>query len=553
MEITITSQSLYDNDSEAHYESGRKSNKILLVTHKDQTLQWNVTNKTWNSTDIETTNSAFDPINRYLASLPMSQQDAIFAVYTEIRDVLSNTKTKNSEGCQELIDANRPLATKLFALIDRKHFYNWVWTTLRPNIPANIRSAFDPTTMPGTRERTYLLSDYHELIPLAIIVRMACPFWLDFIYLTKNFLNKELKDMHVYSIINESWPAKSPGMVRLHEFVAHTVGNDKNHPAAVLMGIGSDNFVNWALSYVVVTRLPVLDVMGTNSTAPVAPALFSAIRVRVQSVTAGQPKIKKKFAETSSTDDNNQSYLEGFRSRMAITIGQELTGTCYLLAELDRVMKNDANPYGMLQRVAPGIDYDLVRDAIKSCSALLEEQITDQQVNLAAWLFHPYSQCRTVGNLRKMEIVSLIAMAQAVFLHQGKVDLAILVSAIYTPNSLSSDTVIGEQIAPIRAPERLEYAKNFPIEQRNKGKGSIPVNTVVENVQEMVRLLQNYDISCTFSREAQEIYRPGNSNPRYSLRKDASSMFMTFVNELAMREVIEIDPMQVYIEKYGAQ
>lgn len=551
MEITITSQSLYENDFEAFYESGRKSNKILLVTHKGETLQWNVTNKTWNTTDVETTNTAFEPINRYLMSLPMTQQDAIFEVYREIRSVLASTKTQNSENCEDLIEATKPLAEKLFALIDKQHFYNWVWTVLRPNIPANIRSEFDSTTMPGTRERTYLLSDYHELIPLAIIVRMACPFWLDFIYLTKNSLSKELKDMHVYSIINKSWPAKSPGMERLREFVTHTVGNDKNHPAAVLMGIGSDDFVDWALSYVVVTRLPIVDVMGTNSTAPVAPALFSAIRARVQTITAGQPRIKKKFTETSSNDDNNQSFLEGFRSRMAVTIGQELTGTCYLLAELDRVKKNDTNPYGMLQRVAPGIDYALVRDAIKSCSVLLEEHIIDQQVNLAAWLFHPYSQCRAVGNLRKFEVVSLIAMAQAVFLHQGKVDLAILVSAIYAPNSLSSDTVIGEQIAPIRAAERAELAKNFPIEQRGKGTGRNPSNTVVDNVQEMVRLLQNYDISCTFSPKMQEIYRPGNSNPRYSLRKDASSMFMAFVNELSMREVVEVDPMLAYQQKYG--
>lgn len=556
MEISIISRAEFGDDFEARYEGARNNNKIVIVSHRDSSLEWNITNKTWNSNDIEATNSIFDPINRYMQSLPMDRQDKIFEVYKQIRKVLSDVKTQvveNNEGVKNLIEATQPLATELFSLIDQNHFHNWVWSVLRPNVPANIRDEFDPSTMPGTRERTYLRPDYHELIPLAIIVRMACPFWLDFIFLTKTTLNKEFKDMHVYSIIQNSWPSKSAAMARLREFVTHTVGNDNKNPAAVLMGIGSDIFIDWVLTHVVVTKLPVVEVMGNNLTAPVAPALFSAIRARVATVTNTQPKIKKKFADTSSNDENNQSYLEGFRSRMAITVGQELTGTSYVLKTIKRLRRLRNSKTGLIERVAPDIDLRLVRECMKSCKILLDVELVNQQVNLAAWLFHPYNQVRTIGNLRKTELVSLIAMAQAVLLHQGKIDLAILVSAIYKPNGLDSDTVIGETIAPIRAPERAAYGRNFPIEQRTRGGGRTPTNTVVEDVQVMVRMLQSFDITCTFSETLSEKYRPNATNPRYALAKNASFMFMDFVSELAEREIVELDPMEVYNSKYGAQ
>lgn len=549
MKISIIQQSsLGDNDFDSMFAHGRKANKVIIVEHKGKSLQWNVMNKTWNSTDVETTNTSFDPINAYLESLPMAQQDAIFEKYNEIRSVLSGTSIRRSEGCEDLIETLRPLAVSLFDLIDPKHLHAWVWNQLKPAIPAKIEREFDPSTMIGTRERTYLLEDYLELIPLAIVIRMACPFWMDFVYLTDGSLSREYKDMHVFSIIHGSWPEQSRAMHRLREFVTHTVGNDASHPSAILAGISSDDFVDWALSYVVVTRLPIVDVMGTNSTAPVAPALFAAVRARVATITSGQPKITKKFTETTSNDDNNQSFLEGFRNRMALTIGQELTGSNYLLLELDRVMNDDPNPLGMIRRVAPDIDFALVRQCIESCSVLFDEYIIDEQVNIAAWLFDPYSQARVVNNLRKEETITFIGMAQAVFLHLGMIDFAILVSARYRSNELQSETVIGEQIAPIRANDRAEFAKNFPVVQklRYSQNRNNQANTVIEDVQVIVRSLQNYDISCTFTKELNEKYREGNNNPRYSLRKDVAMMFMRFADYLASRPIIEIDPQAVY-------
>lgn len=552
MKISIVNQAqLADASFSSSFNAGMQStNKIILVEHKGVTLQWNILNKIWNSTDIETSNSSFDPINAYLSSLSPELQDNIFKVYCEIREVMTNTSGQGADTCEELIDVTRPLASKLFGLINQTQFYNWVWQVLRPNIPLNIKEHFDPLTMPGTRERTYLLKDYRGLIPLAIIVRMAVPFWMDFIYLTKGSISPEHRDMLVYSIIQGTWPSKCAAMERLMEFTTHTVGNDANHPAAILLGIGSDSFVLWALSGLVVSKLPTLDVMGNNTKAPVAPALFQAIRARVNQVTTGQAKITKKFAESSSNDDNNQSFLEGFRNRLALTIGQELTGSHYLLLELDRVLKRDMNPYGMLRRVCPDIDFALVQDCIKSANDLTAQYIIDEQVDIASWLFHPYSQCRATGNLHKEEMIALIGMAQAVFLTQGHLDFAILVSGRYDPNNLSANTVVGETISSIRPNDRAAFREHFPIEQQTRPSRPL-VNMVFEDITAFAKRLQNYDITCTFSNEVNAMFRSNNPNRRYYIRRDAATMFMNLGVELATRPEVEIDPMKVFEERFG--
>lgn len=556
MKISLVSQAALDDDGsfQSRYESSAKrAGKMVLVEHRNQVLQWNILNKTWNSTDIETTNSCFDPINQYFAILPMETQDNIFEIYKDIRSILADSSMdKDTVDSESLIDAIRPRAVKLFAQINQTHFYNWVWQQLRPNIPANIKEKFDPATMPGSVERTYLLEDYRGLIPLAIIVRMACPFQLDFTYLTRSFISSEHKDLHVYGLIQGSWPEKSAAMQRLKVFVQHTVGNDVNHPAVVLMGIGSERFNEWVLAHVVNVKLPTVDVMGINSTQPVAPALFAAVRARVNVATSGQPKVTKKFAEGSSNDDNNQSFLEGFRSRMALTIGQEHTGSHYLIVEIDRIIKNDTSKYSLLQRLAPGIDYTLVIDALQSAHALMSTGISYEQLNLAAWLMHPYSQCRATGNLRKEEIVAMCGMAQAIFLHHGMIDFAILVTGSYKLSELNETTIIGEQISPIRAADRIELSKSFPIEQRGRGSRA-QANTVIEDVTAYVRGLQNYDITCTFSQETLEAYCGAGANRRYDLRKDAAMMFMNFGKWLDGRELVEIDPMQVYEELMAKQ
>lgn len=541
------------DDFEAQYSMGKaRSKRFMIVEHGQNQLQWNFPPRTWN-TDPDTNAEAFDQINLYFAQLSEPEQVAIYNEYANIHEVLRSTNMQQDD-CEGLIEAIRPMAERLFGHIDPTRFQNWVWAFLKPRTPAEMAVVFNADTMPGTRERTYLLEDYRGLIPLAIVVRAACPFWFDFAALTKGQLSREHKDMLAYSLIEQSWPAQCKAMKRLEEFVDHTVGNDRNNPAATLMGIGSDDFVYWAMSSLVINRLPIVDVMGTSNLTPVVSALYNYVRHRVTTIASSQPAIRNKFAETTySTDENNQSFLEGFRNRIALTVGQEAQGDFYLERQLQMITPGLAGlgdfgeyeqEYSLLQRVAPGIDPMLVMDALTSASALQNVTLSEEQITIAAWLFHPYSQVRTVGNFYKERVIALLGIAQAVLLHHGKNDLAMLVTSAYEQVDNTGGThYIGESIAPLRANDRANYASVFPLEQRSKKKVK---NFVIDDVYELVSSLQDYDINCTFSDATLRKVQGNNPNRTYLLRRDAVVMFMDFAKWLAERPVIRIDPDEIY-------
>lgn len=555
MKIRVVGQSAVSGDDvdDVGVLGKSKSRRFILVEHGDEIpLQWNIPPRSWtvtaNSTE-ETNADVFDQINAYFAILPMETQAAIFEEYRNIHDVLRATNMQQDE-CVDLILAIRPIAERLFSHIDPAHFSNWVWTYLRPRIPATIKSAFDADTMPGTSERTYVIEDYKALIPLAIIVRMACPFWFHFATITAKELSRELKDIHTLSLIENAWPVHTHAMKRLEQFVEHTVQPaDRNNPAATLMGISSDNYVYWILSGMVISRLPTVDVLGTNPDAPVVGALYNFIVSRVNSVVSSQPAIKNKFAETSySSDENNQSYLEGFRNRIALTVGQEAYGDYYLERQIEMVMRGERDPYSMVERIAPGIDYNLIIDAITSAkAALINDVPVDEQITIAACLFHPYSQVRTVGNLLNERVVSLLGLAQAILLHHDKQDLALLVTAKYERKSADRDAdatfYVGDVIASLRASEREAYRPIFPMEQRSRKKVR---NFVFDDVYTLVHSLQEYDITCTFSDETLRRVKGNNPNRQYFLRRDAVTMFMEYMKWLATREIVRIDPDAIY-------
>lgn len=545
------------DDFEAYSMGKARSKRFMIVEHGDTQLQWNFPPRTWN-TDPDTNAEAFDQINMYFAQLSEPEQVAIFNEYANIHEVLRSTNMQQDD-CEGLIEAIRPMAERLFSHIEPTRFHNWVWAFLKPRIPAEMATTFNADTMPGTKERTYVVEDYRGLVPLAIVVRAACPFWFDFAALTKGQLSREHKDMLAYSLIEQAWPAKCKAMKRLEEFVDHTVGADRNNPAATLMGIGSDDFVYWAMSSLVINRLPIVDVMGTSNLTPVVSALYNYVRHRVTTIASSQPAIRNKFAETTySTDENNQSFLEGFRNRIALTVGQEAKGDFYLERQLQMITPGlagmgDFGPfeqeYALLQRVAPGIDPMLVMDALTSANQLQNVTLSEEQITIAAWLFHPYSQVRTVGNFYKERVIALLGIAQAVLLHHGKNDLAMLVTAAYEQVDNSGGMhYIGESIAPLRANDRANYAAVFPMEQKSKKKVK---NLVIDDVYALVSSLQDYDINCTFSDATLRKVQGSNPNRTYLLRRDAVTMFMDYAKWLAERPIIRIDPDEIYRRLMG--
>lgn len=525
--------------------SVRKRRKMIMTEHNGVQLLWNFPPRMGNVSANETDEDIeiFTEINKYIQTLPVFVQDGMFDIYCRINSILKDTQMADND-VEGIIESIRPLAKNLFNLVDEQHMNDWTWGQLRPRVPPDIRDTFEED-MPGTIERTYLNKDYRGLIPLAIVVRLACPFWFEFAFLTRDALNREYRDVFAYSLIQEAWPATCEAMARLELFTDFTIGNDRNSDAAILSGISSEEFVYWTLSSTVVKRLTVVDVMGGPDSTPVVSALFNHIRYRVSSVTSSSPQVTHKYTtDNGGGDENNLSYLEGFRNRQAMSIGQEAVNVVYLELTVNDVKNGIIKPNSLLDRVAPGISVELVQDALASAQKLTTASIIDEQVLLAAWLFHPYSQARAVGNFNKSETISLLAMAQAVYLHFGELDLAKLVTAIY--KSTDTNTGIrrmGDSVDGLRPGDREIFRTHFPIEQPG---GKKTKNPVITNVENLVKNLDQYEIDTTLSSDTlRAVYGKVGSRSVF-LPHTFTKSFVEFVRKLSERPLVKLSPDQVY-------
>jgi hypothetical protein len=139
-----------------------------------------------------------------------------------------------------------------------------------------------------------------------------------------------------------------------------------------------------------------------------------------------------------------------------------------------------------------------------------------------------------------------LGLAQAVLLHYGYNDLAILATAGYERTDDTSGThFIGDTIAQLRATEKENYRAVFPLEQKSRNQKKVK-NFVLDDVYALVSSLQSYDINCTFSEATLRKIQKNNPNRKYFLRRDAVVMFMDYVKYLAERPIVRIDPNQVY-------
>lgn len=550
MELKIIRQADLDGDGSDYgmVSNAQTRRRLIVIYHKGEQLQWNIPSRVWSTSprggdDPEA--NVFEELNRYIATLAEGTQDSMFNTYRQINNILKNTDLFGPSAIDQVIGKITPLAKTLFNFIDPKSFSHWVWFTLRPNVPTDLKHEFT-SAMPGTAERTYLHGDYYQLIPLVIIVRLACPFWFDFSDLLKDELHADNKDVYAFSLIDQTWAANCEAMKRLELFVDHTTGNEKFSDAVIMSGIGSANYVRWVLSGLIVKRVPVVEVMESSPETSVVSALFNYIRYRMTSVISGSPRVNAKFVDTTGDGESNLSYLEGFRNPLQLSEGDKQVNDYYPEFTFEKVMAGIIEPMSLLDRVAPGINPALVIDAYHSCKKLENYAIAEEQEALASWLFHPYSQVRAVGNFHKERVIQMLSMAQAVFLHQGKLDLAYMVSAKYVVESADEKmVVIGSGVETPKIQEREEFRKFFPLEKVFQGNKK-PRNHAYEDLENMVRNLQSYDIFCTFSDETLRKYQGSNVNRRYSLKRNTMSMLMEFVKELAVRPTIKIDPMKVY-------
>lgn len=439
---------------------GKGTASEAFVEHKGQVLIWNIA--LLDRTSMSGEFDIFAELNAFWATLPESQQDLIFQAYKKIRNVYDESSQIELDN---LTYTMRKLIAQLLNLIDWKKVFNWMIFHSDLRVPADVRDTFnDSPDNKGTKERTYLKEHYRSLTALAITLRAVAPIWGEFIGHAKSEIGNQFKEFQAMLLLADSDIMKSEPMVRLRDFIQHSIPQDNKIGSFVLSNLSSSDLPDWLLGLVVVRKLTVEDLRGVDPTKNLVRLIFRFVQVKItthEQSTGGVVR-DKPFEGSGQIEENNLSRLEGYKIKQSIPAG-DIVSIEYYLEDVMRAAL----------RICPDVPEATVRTSMEACAMLANEVIQPPQITLVQWVMKSVISPKSVNLIPKLKTVDTIAIAQALLWHRGHHELSALVSAIAQDNS-GELQVIGSDQRQRPTREQLEQLDIlFPYRRQTMSKKQV--------------------------------------------------------------------------------
>lgn len=496
----------------------------VLLTHGDQVITWNIA--LFDKMSFSGEFDIFEQINGYWGHLPKTDQDKIFDIYKRIRIVFDEVWETN-----ELTRQLHVLIKELYQfheLADVKH-----WKDFHSNLilPAGLRDAFmESHETPGTRERTYLKEDYHWLVTLSIALRAMIPIWGEFISRTKKDTGTTFKEYYAFQLLAYSNIYKSEPMERLRVYVEHSLPPDKSKSAAILGGISSEDFPLWVLGLVVVRRLSVGNVLGTDPSSSLVTFIYKYIGQKVKghdNSFIGMVK-DKPFEGHGQEGENNLSRLEGYKVKQEIPAGDIAIIGFYA---------QDIDALALL--ICPDIDLNLVRLSEISVQALSHEHIWPPQIALIQWVLKQKQAIppRGLQHLSKTSILRCMAVTQALLWHRNHYELAALLSSVEQSN-VDEQQLGGTDSRARISKDQMEVLETlFPYSRRPTGKQKLTKrpNPAADSIDSMSVLFSEHDWKITLPSEWVAQVTSNRNNRRYAVPQNVKILLANLVIQIAQR------------------
>lgn len=433
---------------------------VAILQHRDQELKWNI--KLIDKASIPEGLDIFHQINGFWSKRSAEEQDQIFDVYRRIHITFDEIWET-----EELAAALLPLVAELCSHHRIEDIRQWMDFHSDIHWPQKLDEEFsEQHGVIGTRERTYLREDYKQLVTLSIALRPMLLIWGEYVFRTEKEHGTNWKEYKAFQLLAQSYileEDKCPPMERLQKYVELSLPTTKDFDSAILEGISTEDFPTWVLALVVIRRLAIGDISGTDPEFNLVAFIYRYVGQKVKSHDSSfMGMVKPKIPESQSGDsENNLSKLEGYKVKQEIPAGD--------IAIVEHYISDVQN---LALRVCPSLSENLglLYESMESIRQLNSEHIWDPQLTLAQWTLGAAVSPRAFPYLSKKSVLEAMGVAQAVLWHLEHFELAGLMTAVAQSNAqeLQLTGVIPQ--ARIPTPMVDELNKLYPHSRRQSGK-----------------------------------------------------------------------------------
>lgn len=457
-----------------------------VINHKGQSLSFLINGIIRNSVIYEF--DVFQYLNEYWATLPEAKLDHIFGLYTQARNAYNTIVNKS-----QLNNTLNKLCVELTDMHDFDMVYEWVIYKSDIKIPEIFENEYKyDYDKQGSREQTYIRSDYTKLITLIIILKTMIPIWGEHMEQGKDDSGNMFKEYYSFQLLHGSRVSNSASIEKLFIYVRSAIGPKKENSSTIIEGISSEDYPYWILSQVIIHRLCVGDIRGLDPKANIITYLYKYISQKNQSAENNNERsIKEKSRSEYDGDMGDKiSSLERYKVKHDISIG-EIVELTYSIRDLRSIAF----------KLSPNMTEELFQSSQTTCKKLLDHDLKMPQLNILRWVFKPVISSKGVLYLDKSTIVGCLGVLEAVLYSTGFEFLAMLSTSYVTfeENNIYLSSTDSRARIPKEHVAQLDNIYPYQSTIGGKKTGYKKVNPAIQAIDSTVEQLFKHSWVCTAS------------------------------------------------------
>lgn len=411
------------------YAKGFRQDEVLSLvienTALNQILEFRTTGydkKTFQKQD------PFVVFNQVASTFSEDKNDRIWSLYHEIYNLLELDKS-NARLSEAVVYCK--------SLLETVNYFDVRQTVIDNQLVIPSAKIFDVYTEDlGVRERTYIKSDYMDLIALSVLLKVMLPIWGQ--YLGEK-TNKNSDAIRIAFALCESAIGQLDATIKLRQYVDSNFAANKTPLAALTFG-GVSTFSLPDITFAtVIVRKTATDPLLTegNRSGTLITSAWSVISDNVKQ-RYGVDQYKNKKPAKATSDQDETSVLERIRPTAPQPHG--------VIAAMRHIYKDIPMWFA---KEFPDVDNSLIWRAVENNkSSNTPWSIKPSQVLMATYLcdhFIPHAAIphMTLDHAKAMQAASYVVMK-----HKGFGHLADLLAAKITKNPKNSFNIASGRPAP---------------------------------------------------------------------------------------------------------
>jgi ribosomal protein L31E len=386
----------------------------VQLTHDGESINFSAS--CFGRTNFDQGYGVFDHLNKYWESFSKEEQAHIFSIYRDMMMLFGAVISRT----ELTIELNK----KVVELVDFHDFeraYQWVLFESDIAVPSNFDTEYvHSVDRQGSREQTYIRSDYTKLITLALVLRTLVPIWGEFIARTRQESGTTFKEYYAFQLLNRAKILQSEPYQKLIVYIDRTVGDDRSNPSTIIEGISSEDFPRWMMALVVIRRLSTGDIRGIDARANMVTYIHKYVTAKMKgSDIAADNMVKEKLYDDGGGDiESKLSSLERYKIKHDISQG-EITELEYIISDYRRIA----------YLLSSNMTEELLNRCIESAKILETHDIIEPQITVLRWVFKKVISPRGLMYLDKSHIVRAMGVLQAVLWARGHKYLSLLTTS----------------------------------------------------------------------------------------------------------------------------